>query len=553
MRWHSNRNQGGEGNRFASPERQRYARQVSFVPLGGVLIYFGKGPQLRNITMRLMSTDYHRLHGPRRFEKSRAVVVAIAIGVFATCPAAVGATLDWHGGIDRNWSTPSNWLGNTLPVSGSPNLEVRIGAGSAGPLISTQDLGMPFELQQLTFENDDPFKPQTVTGNPIAFSNLGAAPRIDDQIFNSTISLTIDADVVLNADLLVKASQSFGAARTQMYLNGAISGIGGVEQIGGGDLFFGGAEPNSYAGMTKSTVGYLFLQKPASVVAIPGDLYVDRVNGSQTRSGRVYIMNDNQIASASTVTLNSATLYVEGGDQTLANVRFTGENLDFINADGGNVVISPSRTLTITDGITRTWLNNNLTTTSAITGGTLNLNGGLRSIRVDNGDFFWPRTELTISSNIVNGDIAKTGTGDLVLEGSFSGSLIANEGLLRTTLQLTFGLNDGGISNRISGSSEAEIAGTFVIDSSSLTAISGSWNLVDVANLNETFNSGLKVRLASGVALTKVGSTYKAGRWEFSTTDGNLTLAAPEPSALLLAMAVGVVPVLFSRRRLQRA
>jgi autotransporter-associated beta strand protein len=274
-------------------------------------------------------------------------------------------------------------------------------------------------------------------------------------------------------------------------------------------------------------------------------------------------LNDNQIAATSTVTLNGGTLYVEGGDQTLANVMFTGLNSPVLNVDGGNIVISPTRTLTITGGVTRTSISDPFFTpsTSLISGGTINLNGGLRPFHVDNVQplGFTPTT-LTVSSAIVNGDIEKTGAGALHLSGannSFAGNVTVNGGLFSTgqNFQMIFGLQNSGASNRILGTADADFDGIFKINSAAVTDVSGIWNLVDVANLNETFQSSLKLQLANGTQFSKVGNLYKSGRWSFSTATGDLTLSeVPEPATFsllafstLLATCVGRRGSLFRR------
>lgn len=482
----------------------------------------------------------------------------------ASCAAAsLGSTtadaaiLDWHGDVDAKWSTATNWEGNVPPVSGSPNLEVRLKSPGTSSFTSNQDLGSPFELQQLSVDtSSSPSTHHTIDGSPLAFSNLGSAPIIrnsGDPVL--AMDLTINADMTLNADLTVQAAQS--GTGTTIYLNGTLSGAGGLVTAGGGNVRIGGTMSNAYAGLTNSTAGEIYLEKPSSVTAIPGDLVIHRVEDAFLRSGRVYVMNDEQIAASAKVSLDGGTLYVQGGNQTLANVEFTGYNSTFlINADGGSIEISPSRTLTVTGGVTRVGVYNPTTFAhgdSSILGGTIDLNGGVRPFRVESivPESIGMPSFLTVTSDIVNGDIEKTGKGVLYfsgLEGSFSGNLTVNEGLLRIggAFQTIFGLQDGGLSNRIAGSANAEIAGIFNIDPSSVSGVTGVWNLVDVASLNETFESGLKLQLSNGSQFTKFGSTYRMGRWSFSTVTGDLTLAeTPEPATLgmgaMAALLVGAM------------
>ncbi|MBA3481763.1 MAG: hypothetical protein H0T51_08105 [Pirellulales bacterium] len=240
-------------------------------------------------------------------------------------------------------------------------------------------------MQKLLSDTIDTFTHHTIGGGPIAFSNLGGLPTIDSNDFFAP-DLTLNSDIVLNANVTARTTYGTGTFST-IYLNGAISGAGGLESVGGGDLRMGGMTANTYAGLTKMSGGVLYLAKPASVVAVPGDLSIGSQGGTRDRGGEVHILNDNQIATTATVTLGRSILFVEGGDQSLSNLRFTGVNDPVLNRIGGSVTISPSQTLTITGGITRTAptpIPSFIPSTSIISGGTLDLDGGLRPFQVDN-------------------------------------------------------------------------------------------------------------------------------------------------------------------------
>jgi autotransporter-associated beta strand protein len=488
-----------------------------------------------------------------RLSYGGAIFSALCLASSGVGTTAIAATFDGHSGLNTNWSTPTNWVGDVVPTSGSPNLEVILGSSATTTLLtSNQDLATPFVLQRLTLPFGSTAAPRIVNGLPLAFSNLGGAPSINSLDFLSQV-LTVNNDLVLNADLTV-SPPGLNPSISEYSLNGAISGMGGLRQTGGGRVFLGGTTANTYAGLTTVDDGVLYLNKPASVIAIPGDVVINSGGSTRSLRGSVVVGNDNQIAAGATVTINVGLLAIEGGDQTLANIRLTGVNFGMPNLDGGSVLISPSRTLTITGGITRTsnsgppFYPQNI---SLISGGTLDLAGGLRTFQVDNDNPIGLPTTLTVNSAIANGDIEKTGAGVLILGGNFSGNLHATEGLLRMFSEMTFGLNDGGVSNRILGISEAEIGGTFVIDHSSLTDVSGSWNLVDVASLNETFAPSFKLQFAGGASFTNLGGgLFKSGRWSFSTATGNLSLSAvPEPTTFGLLTLPALFAGSIGRRR----
>jgi autotransporter-associated beta strand protein len=491
----------------------------------------------------------------RRWASVHVFVLALCIVVQWTGPVAFAATFDGHSGINPNWSTPTNWVGNVVPVSGNPNLEVRLASTGTPAFTSIQDLGAPFELQMLSINDNGAFTNHTVNGAPLAFSNLGAAPSIRPAGFFSP-NLTVNSDMVLNADVTVTPNVGIGTTIPQYSLNGAISGIGSLRQTGGGDVHLGGMSANSYAGVTIMDNGVLTLNKPASVVAVPGDLVINTGGSTRDRRGTVIVANDDQIAVDAKVTINRGQLLIEGGDQTLANIEFVGANGP-LNPDGGRVVISPSRTLTITGGITRASSSpapvfpQNL---SLISGGMLDLAGGLRPFHVDNDNPIGLPTTLTVSSVIANGGIEKTGVGVLHLseaKNTFTGNVLVSGGLFSVGQngELMFDLENAGASNRILGTADAFLNGVFRLDPAGVTDISSSWNLVDVANLNETFGSEFKLQFVGGTTFTNLGGgVYRSGRWKFTTADGNLTLSAvPEPAGLVVAALGGLA--LVGRRR----
>ncbi|RIK75176.1 MAG: hypothetical protein DCC67_15605 [Planctomycetota bacterium] len=468
----------------------------------------------------------------------------LGVGSVLSGSALLAATFHGASGVDTNWSTGANWAEGAPPTSGSPNLQVILGSnGSGNVLSSNQDLAAPFELQQLSIGPFGTYTPHAVNGSPLAFSNLGAAPSITSLDFLSP-PLTLNNDLIFNADVDVAPPGTIPTI-IQYSLNGAISGAGGLRLMRGGYLYLGGTAANTYAGLTTAADGVLYLNKPASVIAVPGDLAI--YTGGSTRSvrGSAVVMNDNQIAADASVTINRGLLSIEGGNQTLANLTFMGTDDPVMLWNGGDVAISPTRTLTVTGLINRASINVPPffpQSTSVISGGTLDLAGAMREFRVDNVNPFGLRTSLTVSSAIANGGIVKTGAGLLALAGAkntFTGNVLVNDGTFSVIhdAELRFRLEDGGVSNRILGTANVELHGAFTIDAASVTDASGSWNLVEVANLNETFIPGLRIQFVDGTRFIDNGNgVYTSGRWRFTTADGNLTLAIPEPAGGLLAL-----------------
>jgi len=120
---------------------------------------------------------------------------------------------------------------------------------------------------------------------------------------------------------------------------------------------------------------------------------------------------------------------------------------------------------------------------------------------------------------------------------------------LAPTGQLLFDLENADVTNRILGTADAELDGKLKIDAAAVTDSSGSWNLVDVATLNETFGPNFGLQFVGGLPFGNNGAgVYRSGRWTFTTADGNLTLSAvPEPASSHLFL-VGFIAARIASR-----
>ncbi|MCC5849760.1 MAG: autotransporter-associated beta strand repeat-containing protein [Verrucomicrobia bacterium] len=142
--------------------------------------------------------------------------------------------------------------------------------------------------------------------------------------------------------------------------------------------------------------------------------------------------------------------------------------------------------------------------------------------------------------------------GVLQIEGIHSGTggINVENGELRLTAsnEWRFVLQDEGISNQITGNGLAALDGTFRLDIDSLTTELGSWQLVDVGSLSETFGGTFGLKFMDGTEFDQSGNLYTSGDWTFDTTTGTLT-AIPEPSTLVLLGLVGIAALTGLRRR----
>jgi autotransporter-associated beta strand protein len=86
---------------------------------------------------------------------------------------------------------------------------------------------------------------------------------------------------------------------------GVISGPGSLTKQSSGILYLNGPSANTYSGVTTVTAGTLLLDKPSGVTAIPGNLTVGDGSGTDV----VRLLNNNQIANTSDVTVTSSGLF----------------------------------------------------------------------------------------------------------------------------------------------------------------------------------------------------------------------------------------------------
>jgi autotransporter-associated beta strand protein len=133
------------------------------------------------------------------------------------------------------------------------------------------------------------------------------------------------------AGLAMSGSPTIDTAQP-LLIDGTISqsaaGLGVTKSGGTAKLTFGGLSANTYTGPTRVNAGTLELNKPAGVVAVPGDL--------QVFGGSVKLLADGQLAATSNVSVaNPGTLLDLGGHpQTLASLSVSGNASMTVGANG---------------------------------------------------------------------------------------------------------------------------------------------------------------------------------------------------------------------------
>jgi len=181
--------------------------------------------------------------------------------------------------------------------------------------------------------------------------------------------------------------------------------------------------------------------------------------------------------------------------------------------------------------------------------GTVLLNGDLSLTSSMTGTGY-----VSLSNTISGaGSLTKTGAGVARLAGvnTYTGDTTVSAGtlLLVAGSEQRFEIQDSNASNQILGSGIIEFNGVLRLDISGLTASSGTWNLIDVASLSETFGGSFGVAFLGGPTFTADGfGNYTSGDWTFAQSTGNLVLV-PEPGTIGLLGLGGFLLMLRARRR----
>jgi fibronectin-binding autotransporter adhesin len=135
------------------------------------------------------------------------------------------------------------------------------------------------------------------------------------------------------ANLVLSAANPTLDVSVPVTINGpvtqALAGTGFTKSTGTGKLTLAGTTANTYTGVTRVNAGSLELNKPANVVAVPGDL--------QVFGGSVKLLADGQVAATSSVAVaNAGTLLdLSGHSQTLASLAITGASVLVGPTNGG--------------------------------------------------------------------------------------------------------------------------------------------------------------------------------------------------------------------------
>ncbi len=157
-------------------------------------------------------------------------------------------------------------------------------------------------------------------------------------------------------------------------------------------------------------------------------------------------------------------------------------------------------------------------------------------------------------------NISKIGNGKWILGGAntYSGNTTVSAGTLELadSGELRFFIGADEVNNAILGAGTLNLFGDFVFDlTGASTTVGDSWNIVDVANLTETYGGTFGVLSTLG-SFTESGGvwtiTENSVNYEFTESTGILAVVVPEPGTLAL-LAGGAIAGLAALRRRRKS
>ena len=393
----------------------------------------------------------------------------------------------WTSLSSGNWSTASNWAGDTIAAGYDATATFNAGTGVTVTVDSNRKIGT------LAFDTSD----YTLAGS-------------------GTISLDSSLTPVI----------SVGNGRTAT-ISANMAGSYGLEKTGGGRVVFTGIK--SYTGTTTVTAGTLELA---------GAMY-----------GNAQIHGSLNIQPGASVNLTDGDGTGLGWNNPVNSVSIDGGTINA--SGGSHLGFGSYGAMTLNNGSTVLgnwqWNGDGMLGFSSYGDSTNTINGNLNlradagashTFYVDNGA---ADTDLLISANLSDqwpeigwvpaSGLAKYGAGKMVLSGTntYDGNTVVNDGALNVTASgsLHFRPTTNGATNSVSGSATSSLSflGTVDLDlTAANTTIGNSWNLFNLAS----FTGPAPVLNPAAVTTTTLGTftLVSPGVWELPVTGAKWTFSA---------------------------
>jgi fibronectin-binding autotransporter adhesin len=367
-------------------------------------------------------------------------------------------SLNWSGnGGTGSIADTSNWASGVTPTVSGTVYDATFGttSGNRNVVINESDI-VSNGLSEITL-NDLNFTSGT---SGYTFGGTGGAaleidgtvstvPNPNTVVFQSSLNLVLGASALFNL-----------TTNSQVGIDSAISGAGGIDVMGAGTLTLGGAA--TYYGFTMVTGGATMnVVNGGSVSGSAGGLIVGRSsgdtstmaisNGGSVQSGPYAYVGDYG-GSSGTVTVNgdlstlntdAANFYVGlagTGDLAISNAGVVDSTVTIVGANGGS-----SGTVTV-DGSGSDWINSNylylgnsgsgsLSITNAGTVTTADANvgyysGGSGTITVDGTGSLWNNTNTLFLGTSGTGSVTISNGGEMTTGSAYLGFSTGGSGTL---------------------------------------------------------------------------------------------------------------------------
>ena len=225
----------------------------------------------------------------------RIIRVAFVFSLVLGVAALHAQTRTWNGGGgDDNWSTANNW-GGTVLIGGES-----LAFGGMARCTNVNDLAADTSFNGITFNSGAGL-----------FLLSGSRITLGGNVSNNTSSTSHR----INFDMILNGTRTFNVAAGNLFLNGNVSGSGGMTQSGTNILLLAGT--NSYQGATTVSAGTIrLLSDNALGTADAGTTVANgyrlELGGGVTVTGEVVTINGNGGNNS------SGALQVQNGSNTWA-------------------------------------------------------------------------------------------------------------------------------------------------------------------------------------------------------------------------------------------
>lgn len=245
---------------------------------------------MRSQVRRIEQVAEHLAHAPlswhatvRKSAGTAMLWIAFA-GVLGHAGFADAATRTWSGASGSNWNTPGNWVEGIVPVNGDdlvfPDNPVNrtsnndiAGLSIASVSITTTNSGADYDFtgSGITLNGGLTFANPNSGGNGNPNWNIPLTLGVPLTITSSGRVSNIGASIALGANTLTFA------ANGDIYVDGVISGGGGLVKNGSSALTLAGG--NDYTGATQSNGGALYVANATALgSSVTGTTFADGAN-----------------------------------------------------------------------------------------------------------------------------------------------------------------------------------------------------------------------------------------------------------------------------------